>query len=139
MTSTTLSSLPCACRREAMTSCKRRRIWRADAAADIIQAPTAQRGNCTLGNGPSAQQHDERGENTPDRQSDQIAASSSLIRSFRFLSSWIITSFGAGRFNSALILASIPACLDRSEEHTSELQSLMRISYAVFCLKQQTN
>src|SRR3546814_6823171 len=25
--------------------------------------------------------------------------------------------------------------LDRSEEHTSELQSLMRISYAVFCLK----
>src|SRR3546814_1796287 len=27
------------------------------------------------------------------------------------------------------------AALDRSEEHTSELQSLMRISYAVFCLK----
>src|SRR3546814_20492071 len=26
----------------------------------------------------------------------------------------------------------------RSEEHTSELQSLMRISYAVFCLKQTT-
>src|SRR3546814_5324446 len=25
--------------------------------------------------------------------------------------------------------------IDRSEEHTSELQSLMRISYAVFCLK----
>src|SRR3546814_1873854 len=28
--------------------------------------------------------------------------------------------------------------LDRSEEHTSELQSLMRISYAVFCLNKQT-
>src|SRR3546814_2389028 len=27
----------------------------------------------------------------------------------------------------------------RSEEHTSELQSLMRISYAVFCLKQTTH
>src|SRR3546814_4282097 len=27
------------------------------------------------------------------------------------------------------------SCTDRSEEHTSELQSLMRISYAVFCLK----
>src|SRR3546814_8250865 len=27
----------------------------------------------------------------------------------------------------------------RSEEHTSELQSLMRISYAVFCLKKNTN
>src|SRR3546814_4358103 len=26
--------------------------------------------------------------------------------------------------------------VDRSEEHTSELQSLMRLSYAVFCLKQ---
>src|SRR3546814_8679570 len=32
-------------------------------------------------------------------------------------------------------------CVDRqprSEEHTSELQSLMRISYAVFCLKKKT-
>src|SRR3546814_8451561 len=29
--------------------------------------------------------------------------------------------------------------LSRSEEHTSELQSLMRISYAVFCLKKTTN
>src|SRR3546814_4423568 len=27
--------------------------------------------------------------------------------------------------------------LDRSEEHSSELQSLMRISYAVFCLKKK--
>src|SRR3546814_4498985 len=27
----------------------------------------------------------------------------------------------------------------RSEEHTSELQSLIRISYAVFCLKKKTN
>src|SRR3546814_4736518 len=28
--------------------------------------------------------------------------------------------------------------VERSEEHTSELQSLMRISYAVFCLKKKT-
>src|SRR3546814_3610685 len=28
---------------------------------------------------------------------------------------------------------------ERSEEHTSELQSLMRISYAVFCLKKKTH
>src|SRR3546814_8718741 len=28
-------------------------------------------------------------------------------------------------------------CRGRSEEHTSELQSLMRISYAVFCLKKK--
>src|SRR3546814_4983512 len=32
-----------------------------------------------------------------------------------------------------------PTQLNRSEEHTSELQSLMRISYAVFCLKKKTN
>src|SRR3546814_9983856 len=30
------------------------------------------------------------------------------------------------------------AAAPRSEEHTSELQSLMRISYAVFCLKKKT-
>src|SRR3546814_2118080 len=30
-----------------------------------------------------------------------------------------------------------PATTSRSEEHTSELQSLMRISYAVFCLKKK--
>src|SRR3546814_3181498 len=30
-----------------------------------------------------------------------------------------------------------PAAAERSEEHTSELQSLMRISYAVFCLKKK--
>src|SRR3546814_10210952 len=29
--------------------------------------------------------------------------------------------------------------MERSEEHTSELQSLMRISYAVFCLKKKIN
>src|SRR3546814_3071634 len=38
---------------------------------------------------------------------------------------------GCGRFEWAV--------LDRSEEHTSELQSLMRISYAVFCLKKKTH
>src|SRR3546814_1234214 len=31
-----------------------------------------------------------------------------------------------------------PSCDSRSEEHTYELQSLMRISYAVFCLKKKT-
>src|SRR3546814_4746986 len=32
----------------------------------------------------------------------------------------------------------VPTCRnERSEEHTSELQSLMRISYAVFCLKKK--
>src|SRR3546814_2125264 len=33
----------------------------------------------------------------------------------------------------------LQARMQRSEEHTSELQSLMRISYAVFCLKKKKN
>src|SRR3546814_9498790 len=33
--------------------------------------------------------------------------------------------------------ATVEAATPRSEEHTSELQSLMRISYAVFCLKKK--
>src|SRR3546814_5443993 len=41
-------------------------------------------------------------------------------------------------FHAGLRAASVVECdRDRSEEHTSELQSLMRISYAVFCLKQK--
>src|SRR3546814_3573765 len=38
-----------------------------------------------------------------------------------------------------LVQALVGAASARSEEHTSELQSLMRISYAVFCLKKHTN
>src|SRR3546814_9660452 len=37
-----------------------------------------------------------------------------------------------------LAIARQHGALHRSEEHTSELQSLMRISYAVFCLKKKT-
>src|SRR3546814_10457488 len=40
-----------------------------------------------------------------------------------------------GRDAAASFVAVVSA--DRSEEHTSELQSLMRISYAVFCLKKK--
>src|SRR3546814_1613752 len=38
-----------------------------------------------------------------------------------------------------LVLDALHGRADRSEEHTSELQSLMRISYAVFCLKKKIN
>src|SRR3546814_2256219 len=38
----------------------------------------------------------------------------------------------------ALPEADLPDAAARSEEHTSELQSLMRISYAVFCLTKKT-
>src|SRR3546814_4721160 len=40
-------------------------------------------------------------------------------------------------FNRAALFALRACAKGRSEEHTSELQSLMRISYAVFCLKKK--
>src|SRR3546814_6598444 len=40
-----------------------------------------------------------------------------------------------GRDRRGGFLKALIGVVDRSEEHTSELQSLMRISYAVFCLK----
>src|SRR3546814_10907707 len=40
------------------------------------------------------------------------------------------------RFNPDM-MAQIKAAVERSEEHTSQLQSLMRISYAVCCLKKK--
>src|SRR3546814_2952181 len=47
--------------------------------------------------------------------------------------------FGGKTVSSALALqrAQVAGAAMRSEEHTSELQSLMRISYAVFCLKKK--
>src|SRR3546814_3767949 len=40
---------------------------------------------------------------------------------------------------AAVMVRDAEGAHDRSEEHTSELQSLMRISYAVFCLKKKTH
>src|SRR3546814_3699631 len=40
---------------------------------------------------------------------------------------------------AAVVFSSMVPATARSEEHTSELQSLMRISYAVFCLKKKSN
>src|SRR3546814_3744672 len=45
---------------------------------------------------------------------------------------------GRGQFGHVVIRVDpLPRGAGRSEEHTSELQSLMRISYAVFCLKKK--
>src|SRR3546814_1097724 len=49
------------------------------------------------------------------------------------LASAIAVRDAANRFGEAA------GARSRSEEHTSELQSLMRISYAVFCLKKKNN
>src|SRR3546814_7092613 len=48
---------------------------------------------------------------------------------------FLVHNAGADTYGKAFI----DVDLDRSEEHTSELQSLMRISYAVFCLKKKTS
>src|SRR3546814_3297713 len=45
---------------------------------------------------------------------------------------------GAALIVLAADILALDRALGRSEEHTSELQSLMRISYAVFCLKKKT-
>src|SRR3546814_6496204 len=50
------------------------------------------------------------------------------------------SQFTSNAFTGVLRAAEIKISMDgrgRSEEHTSELQSLMRISYAVFCLKKK--
>src|SRR3546814_2372061 len=44
---------------------------------------------------------------------------------------------GSGHFAAAVDQCKFEGLSFRSEEHTSELQSLMRISYAVFCLKKK--
>src|SRR3546814_3729126 len=48
-----------------------------------------------------------------------------------------INTHGTGAVARLFAGLQLPAV--RSEEHTSELQSLMRISYAVFCLKKKTH
>src|SRR3546814_8720291 len=65
---------------------------------------------------------------------------------YTFTASWSLTAIpmfifmGALASNGGLIVSLFRVgkrWLARSEEHTSELQSLMRISYAVFCLKKK--
>src|SRR3546814_10873695 len=48
-------------------------------------------------------------------------------------------AFAGRAVNAGAVESIIEAFPGRSEEHTSELQSLMRISYAVFCLKKKNN
>src|SRR3546814_3891960 len=48
----------------------------------------------------------------------------------------IVVASALPRIDGAIV-DPVEEAVDRSEEHTSELQSLMRISYAVFCLKKK--
>src|SRR3546814_9912129 len=77
----------------------------------------------------------------------EAARISKSFREMMILSAKIFSSFGSGKAVIALkpLCATSPrlaprvvkSIRSRSEEHTSELQSLMRISYAVFCLKKK--
>src|SRR3546814_1366650 len=58
-------------------------------------------------------------------------------RLYRFWLKVFAVSFGLGVVSG--VVMSYQFGTNRSEEHTSELQSLMRISYAVFCLKTKRN
>src|SRR3546814_8105540 len=49
-----------------------------------------------------------------------------------------LNAFLPGENHHGILIVTPAIILIRSEEHTSELQSLMRISYAVFCLKKKT-
>src|SRR3546814_4499947 len=65
-------------------------------------------------------------------------ARSAVLGSFTATSSTTISLPSAALADSAVLRPSLRIFLfRRSEEHTSELQSLMRISYAVFCLKKK--
>src|SRR3546814_10335689 len=64
---------------------------------------------------------------------DTLFPYTTLFRSDRRSAGWC----HAGIEDSSMVTVSITTSSKRSEEHTSELQSLMRISYAVFCLKKK--
>src|SRR3546814_1835946 len=54
-----------------------------------------------------------------------------------FAVTWVAFMLVGAAALAAIWVLNCIALLTRSEEHTSELQSLMRISYAVFCLKKK--
>src|SRR3546814_6617690 len=83
---------------------------------------------------------------------DTLFPYTTLFRSY-FFYTWFAFRYGSGFINNqGSYLVHFFECFGifyeypilgpfthRSEEHTSELQSLMRISYAVFCLKKKNN
>src|SRR3546814_4745240 len=56
-----------------------------------------------------------------------------------FVAPLLAMTKGELRAVAEIIAERVQGDMGRSEEHTSELQSLMRISYAVFCLKKKNN
>src|SRR3546814_14832024 len=72
---------------------------------------------------------------SPDDSLGQVLASAVRVLAAKAQAGQAPKPFGR---NSGVTVTDVAiACTARSEEHTSELQSLMRISYAVFCLKKK--
>src|SRR3546814_196200 len=62
-----------------------------------------------------------------------------LVRGTNINATSLLATDYLNHFNEVvMVLELVPDMPERSEEHTSELQSLMRISYAVFCLNKTT-
>src|SRR3546814_3616737 len=70
-----------------------------------------------------------------------ISGNLGLVRALHFPRASLPISFSLQQLQqllfSMIVLVAVAVIFGRSEEHTSELQSLMRISYAVFCLKKK--
>src|SRR3546814_2140664 len=81
---------------------------------------------------------DEKTRSSSEANLNELFAASSPIRQHSHIaaisSGRICASALTIRYDTLFLLLSVNG---RSEEHTSELQSLMRISYAVFCLKKK--
>src|SRR3546814_3978279 len=72
-----------------------------------------------------------------DRNAGLLEAAASALLCLPFVNSiWLLADEGIW-LHAAQRMLDAPSHAERSEEHTSELQSLMRISYAVFCLKKK--
>src|SRR3546814_13025136 len=68
------------------------------------------------------------------RSSDHLLSHSTICSCVITTNVWFSLQLQSSQFRQV----QLQAIHSRSEEHTSELQSLMRISYAVFCLKKKT-
>src|SRR3546814_4178827 len=102
------------------------RDWSSDVCSSDLRRPDRAAGNPGLNRTPLAQFHEFRVDLGAHHVFEQTAVAHALDGTVQFES--------AGRTGQ---LVPEIACDTRSEEHTSELQSLMRISYAVFCLKKK--
>src|SRR3546814_8415428 len=94
----------------------------------VAKIDEAQAAKVTGNVGPAAQGHGLADQGLV----DEAAEVGTHENSGRYIRSGRSRKYSAGATHRAA-----PAIGRRSEEHTSELQSLMRISYAVFCLKKK--